>query len=271
MLVVESAQLDGVTFGEVSKQNMLDIDEIVQKNRANVSFDQWTNPAFAALIGALYEPDKIGEFNKYWYDALVFGNAEQLVYDQERNLQKAENSLQYIIEISNAERSDNLAKSFREAGSAYRQRTTDSKKYIAILANLIVALDSDISRLNENCERASTKIENTTSFLNTCAREASDIDDVWKQRILETIEEECESFTTRLRSSRVDQTRVLKENVLRCLQPVPEGLVRDDVNLRTSPQLLAYTKACSDHSDAIGLWNALLIVSCVSGSLKTNK
>ena len=139
---------------------MLNIDEIARKNKTEVTFNQWSLPAFTALVWALHSPEHCHEFNKYWYDAILIGDAQALIRAQEQKLQRAEQSLQYIIEISNPERSGQLANSFRELEELYRSNTRSNKEYIAKVAKRITGLDSSISRVLENYETVSQNMRN---------------------------------------------------------------------------------------------------------------
>lgn len=257
---------DDIIIKEVSREHMLDINEITQKSRMETSFEQWAVPALTALVHAMHEPEHAAEFNKYWYDTIVVGSTETLIREQENKLQMAEASLQHIIEISNTERANQLAHAFRQVAEAHRLKTSTRKAHIANLANRVTTLDSNISRLVEECDKTLLKIRSTKSFLQKCTTEASDTDALWKERILETIEGEYEKFVTLLRDTRMTEMKREKQQVLDLLTPVPQRETFDE-NLIASPQLLSYQKACSDHADAIGLWNMLLIVSCVSGSI----
>ena len=266
VMLIQGMDLDDMMIKEMTREHMLDINEITQKSRAETSFEQWAVPALVALVDAMYEPERASEFNKYWYDVIVLVNAETLIREQENKLQMAEESLQHIIEISNTERSNQLAQAFREVGKAYRDKTSARKAYIAAVASHATALDSHISRIVEQCDKTLSNMNTTRNFLKKCTEEASDIDALWKTRILETIEEEYERYVNLVVGTKTSDIKQEKQRVIDLLVPMSH-VETFDGNLSTSPQLLSFKKACSDHSDAIGLWNMLLIVSCVSGSI----
>lgn len=266
VMLVQGSNLDDMMINELSREHMLDIDEITQKSKTMASFEEWSHPAFIALVRAIHEPEYTPDFNKYWYDVIVAGGAEELIRDQETKLQLAEQSLQHIIEISNVERSNQLAGALRETSEAHRNQTRERKAHISAVVKHITNLDSNISRIIEQSDKTLSSMHATNEYLKKCANEASDIDARWRERILETIDEEYEKHVSLLQGAKTSEIGKLKQQVLDVIVPMSRVDARKG-DLSTSPQLLLYQKACSDHSDAIGLWNMLLAVSCVSGSI----
>ena len=266
VMLVQGSELDDIMINEFSREHMLDIDEITQRSKTKASFEEWSYPAFIALVRAIHEPECTPEFNKYWYDVIVAGGAEELIREQETKLQLAEQSLQHIIEISNVERSRQLASALRETSEAHRNQTRERKAYISAVVQLITNLDANIFRIIEQSHKTLSSMHTTKDYLKKCTNEASDIDARWKERILETIDEEYENHMNLLQSAKTDEIGQLKQQVLDAIIPMSRTGAHT-VDLGTSPQLQLYQKVCSDHSDAIGIWNMLLAVSCVSGSI----
>ena len=267
VMILEDINLNNVTIHETTKQLMLDIDDISQKNTTEVTFHKWASPAFVALINALHEPEHLNEFNKYWYDAILIAD-EGLIGNQEIKLQQAEQSLQYIIEISNSDRATKLSNSFKNIARIYGEKTNRIKEQITNIAKIIKGLDSNISRIVQKYNITSKNMKTTSDFLEKCITDSNEIEQLWKYRILETIQEEYIKHSNELENIRKRDISLLKTNAIKSL-PSIYSTAPIDTNLEVSPQLRTYQQACSDHCDAISLWNALLLVSCVSNALET--
>jgi hypothetical protein len=267
VMFVEASNLDDMTVYELSKDNMLDIREFSHKNKTHVSFAHWVMPAFAALVMTLHDHEQFEEFNKYWYDAILIDNPQLIIRAHEKMVQRAEQALQYLIEISSEERARQLAIGLRDIKTFYLRKSRASKEYISLLAQTMKALHSNISRITENSDLEPDTMKETRQFLEACTQRASEINTLWKDRIMDTILDEYQNHMSTLCADKRDRIGTLKQEALGFIHGLEPDLSAFPYDTQISPQLTHYQTAFSNHCDAVGLCNALLVVSCVSDGI----